>query len=203
MTMKYILAFIFIICISSCDRKTSFQSGSSTQYLKPANSSGYYTIDSLPGYTLRYSTGEGIEVLQGEKKILYARVCPLEERTMSWVKELDSTDLVKGFAMVLAIADPLVGDADGCNTKFSIDSLFEYKNRFNTRCFRIRVKGVTHCIDDNPDSSYYQGYYADVSQGDKITLIEIPNGLDFLNDQDITKISPLLAENVKALNRKE
>ena len=29
------------------------------------------------------------------------------------------------------------------------------------------------------------------------------SGLDFLNDQDITKISPLLADNVKALNRNE
>jgi len=201
--MKYTLAFTLIICISFCDRKASYQSGSSTQYLKPANFSDYYTVDSLPGYTLHYSTGDGIEVFQGEKKILFARVCTLEEHTMSWVRELDSTDLVKGFAMVLAIADPLVGDADGCNTEFSIDSLFDYKNRFNTRCFRIRVKGVTHCIDDNPDSTYFQGYYVDVSQGENITLIEIPNGLDFLNDQDITKISPLLADNVKALNRNE
>jgi hypothetical protein len=200
--MKNLILFIaLLIFVSSCGRKANQQSQPIQRssipegYLTFSDSDYPFAIDSLPGYSLR-SDGERIDVLKEDYTILSAIVMPIDSYYLPWAKRLDSTDIGKGFVFARALTGAAVEDAGG-GTKYSIDSTYEYRNKFNARCFRIWIKGISYFEKRDCDTSYYQGYFVDMSQGDNYKVMQIPNTLDFLDNKTVSEVCRSLANSIK------
>ena len=155
-----------------------------------------FDIDSIPGYSI-YHDEECIEVLKNNYSALSAIVYSIDSVYLPRAKELDSADITRGFALARALIGPAIGNADNCETEYTIDTLVEFTNRFNLRCFRIILKGTTSCDDSTYRPSYYQCYFVSVSDREKRMLVQIPTGLDFLENKTVTELSKLLANNIK------
>jgi hypothetical protein len=196
---------------SSCGRKSNQQDSSSSinptttehndSLLKALNDlslSSHFTIDTLIGYSFHYLNNKReIEVSNDSNKILTATIYMINNYNLQWVKKFDSVDIVRGHIIAHALNGPSIGEPDGCETKYSIDSLWEYQNKNNTRCFFLRIKGIEFCDSIVHHISYYQGYFVDVSYGKTYKYIEIPDDLDDLNNKEITEVSEMVANSIK------
>jgi len=156
-----------------------------------------YLLDSLTGYVLRYHYKDDIDLFKGDTDVLSAHIYSLDPEYLSEVTKLDSRDTLRGFAMREAMLGLAFGDADGCHTEYTIDSLLEFNNKFNMRCFHVFIKGSEYCIDSGPDSSRWHGYFVDVSEGAKLQLLHIPSLLDLSNDSVMNEAAKALVENIR------
>jgi hypothetical protein len=154
-------------------------------------------VDSIIGYTVRINE-DHIEISKDTNSIVDAIVYSIDKYYLHRAKELDSVDTVRGFALARALTGPAIGEADNCYNEYTIDSLVEFKNRFNLRCFRIFMKGKTTCDDNSFSPSYYQGYLVSLSDSTNIELVQIPSGLDFLDVKSVTEMSRLLANSIRS-----
>ncbi len=189
--MKHFILLTLLLTASSCIRRASQPLPSPTGENLPS-----VAIDSLSGYSVRFHE-EFIQVSQGGNRVINASIHSIDDDYLRWARELDSGDIGRGFVMARALTGAAIGEPDGCGTNYSIDSLFEYRNQFDVRCFLIRIKGLMYCEDEPPDTSFYAGYFVDISRGDNYRVIQIPNTLDFLDDKRVTEASKFLANNVK------
>jgi hypothetical protein len=149
------------------------------------------------GYSLHFLKSGDIEVFKDSNEILTASIYMIRNYNLPEAREFDSVDVVRGNIFVQALNGPEIEEPDDCNTKYSIDSLCEYHNKNDTRCFFIRIKGIEFCNGIVHDTSYYHGYYVDVSYGKIFKFIRIPSDLIYLDNKKVTEISEMMANNIK------
>ena len=111
-------------------------------------------------------------------------------------KQLDSLDTARGFIFARALEGPELAEPAGCDLKYSIDSTYEYHNKFNVRCFFIRLKGIQTCDDGQTYTLHCQGYFVDISQGQDYKLIETPADLGDSHNKEEGGVSEMLANNI-------
>jgi hypothetical protein len=187
----------------ACKSRSSNQPSAKAQDSIGQTSLSTYTpvipcgIDSIPGYSI-FHEEDCIEVTKNNYSALSAIVYSIDSAYLPRAKELDSVDIIRGFALAYALRGLEFGNADNCETEYTIDSLFEFTNRFNLRCFRIIMKGTTTCDDRTSSSSYYQCYIVSVSDRENRMLVQIPKSYDFLNNKTVTELSRLLANSIKS-----
>jgi hypothetical protein len=201
--MKYLTFFIFLLfAVSSCRRDSSQQlppvnqSSPITENLELPDPDYPFRINSLTGYSVHFHRWQ-IELLNDGHFVFYAAIYSINDYYLPEATKLDSVDIARGFVLARALTGPALDAVGHCIIKYSIDSIYEYHNKFNARCFRIRIKGIESCAEGEPDTSYFQGYWVDISQGKNYQIIQIPNQLDFLDSKYITEASEMLANNIK------
>jgi hypothetical protein len=192
-----LLAFLEVSCGKKSQQQASSKSEDSSVIKKPSFSDACdsFALDSILGYSLRVRERR-ITVLRDQKKILSAFASSIEPWSLRAAKELDSVDVGRGFAMLLAVCPP-VGDADNCASNYTVDSVREYRNKSNLRYFHIWAESKTTCEDGHVDSSHYQGYFVDVSFGQQYCMIQIPSGLDFSHGHKTPEAIELLIDAIK------
>jgi hypothetical protein len=198
----FFLIFVLTLIMLSCKSRSSQQPSAKAQDSNSQMSLSTFTpivpfdIDSIPGYSI-FHEEDCIEITKNSYSALSAIVYSIDSAYLPRAKELDSVDIIRGFALAHALSGPGYGDPDNCETDYTIDSLFEFTNRFNLRCFRIILKGTMTCADSTSSSSYYQCYIVSVSEGEKRMLVQIPKDYDFLDNKTVTELSKLLANSIK------
>jgi hypothetical protein len=200
--MKSTLVLSFLVFLGvSCGQKDHNKESLRTEDASVSNSSAtfdpraFFALDSLVGYSLR-ANDRTIRILRSGKEVLSAFVRPVEPWVLRRASKFDSLDVAKGIAMAFAL-DPPLSDADDCNSKYGVDSLCEYKNKFGLRCFHIWAKSKTTCEDGYADSSHYQGYFVDISKGHEYCIIQIPSGLLLSHHRQTSEAIDLLISCIK------
>jgi hypothetical protein len=116
--------------------------------------------------------------------------------------EYDSSNLVRGFVcarMMYGLA--YEGDGETCLTLNILDSLLEFRNHLGVNVYIASARMRLICrFDSNkaPDTSFYpyRGYFVDISQGNSIRLLQIPNSLDELKDREVSRVSVELLDRI-------
>lgn len=201
MKNNYNLILLVLVILISCNHKSDQQilpKEQDTDLIgtgKLIEINNLLAVDSLVGYSIQATTDD-IEIFREKQFSINGVIFPIDDYYLKWAKELDSIDIGRGFVMARALTGAGVGEPDGCGTNYSIDSIFEYRNKYNTRCFQIRIKGIMFCEDDLPDTSFYVGYFIDLSKGEDYKVLQIPNQLDFMDDKIITAVSKYFVNNI-------
>ncbi len=202
--MIYKLAFYFILfCLiqrTAAQTRPSMQHPAQKQVLTSKSLQNTYSVDSLAGYSVRiWKQWDGFEILKDGKEVLAANAMRLDDYYLRRAKKLDSMDMFKGFAMARTLDGPAVGEADGCYSKKNIDSICEFRNGHGLRCLFIHALMRGYCDGELQDSTFYQGYFLDITQGEQIQLIQISNTLDMLDDPKMTELSKLLVDKIRLI----
>ncbi|MGA7160269.1 MAG: hypothetical protein WBZ48_04665 [Bacteroidota bacterium] len=183
---------LFLLAVFPCT-KLSEQLLQSSHQIPSSNG---FDVDSLPGYSVRLKN-KHIQILKEKKIAFSADVIVMDKYYFRAAREIDSVDIERGFILARALGGPPIAEPPGCSMLYSIDSTNEYYNKFNTRCFYVKIRGIDSCQDVAPDTSYFQGYFVDIAQGESYELIQIPNSLDFLGDKTRSEVYQMLADNIK------
>jgi len=193
--MKHLTIFIVLLTLVSLCRGQTNHQQSPKENLKFSDCNCPFAIDSLPGYTL-CTDGESIDVLKAGNTVFTAFAESMDPYDLAWAKRLDSLDIGKGLVFARGLTGAAVEDGQG-GTKYFIDSSYEYRNRFNARCFHLWIRSLSYDDNDSCYISHYEGYFVDMSRGKTYGVIQIPNTLDFLENKALSELYLLLANSIK------
>jgi hypothetical protein len=190
--MKYTQLIILITLVFLCCRRNTDQHQSSVK----SDSVCSFSFDSVSGYSFDICDND-IVVTKNRYYLLTASLFTIDSAYLVKAHKIDSNDMAKGFIIARALeGPPFIGEVGDCWTDYSIDSLWEYFNKYNTRCIGIRVKGISKCDTVFYGTSYYQEYFVDLSRGNTYQHIEIPS-LELWGNNSVSELSQILANNIK------
>ncbi len=155
-----------------------------------------FILDSLPGYSLLFDSA-GFRVFNKDQQLLRARIYSLDPISLRDVKRSSPNDIDKGFVLQFASNAIGIGESDSCSVRISIQTVREFHNRFKLRCFKIAYRAIESCHDIAKDTLQMQGYFIVLSRDKDHRLLEIPDGLDFFYDQEVTEMSQRLVNSIR------
>ncbi len=186
--MRHLISLPFVLLLfSSCENKQ-------VQQLQHAN---YFTVDSIPGYLIKIDSST-ISVYEKSIYVCDAFIIRADSQYLYSAKIHDSIDIARGFVKACALQGPLTtAEPFDIEISYSIDSTFEYNNKFNVRCFFVKIIGIISRHGKIISTANYYGYFVDISKGTDYRLIEIPCNLGAIRWSEKRTVSKLLADNIK------
>ena len=140
--MKFLLSYILLFFVaSSCGRNSN----------RPLSDANHIVVDSLSGYSISVYSAS-IQVHRDQRFVCSALIFSADSQYLHMAKQLDSLDTARGFIFARALEGPELAEPPGCDLKYSIDSAYEYHNKFNVRCFFIRLTGIQTCDDGHTNT---------------------------------------------------
>ena len=163
-----IIVALFLLAAGSCNRQTKNHSSSTTQDSVPKRIptnlalNDVVAIDSLPGFSVRMKDSQ-IWLYKDQQLVLWTHANFIPSSAIHARSELDSAEIEREWAASISLNPPL-GDADNCDTRYAIDSVVQYTNKYHLRCLTVRVRDTTECTDGEKVFSQFKVRFLTVSK---------------------------------------
>lgn len=159
---------------------------------------GQEFVNSLIGYSFRYPQATKVhpdrsgdfDLFRDDEDVLSARMELMDGYYRGRAKEVDSMDLLKGFALARA-SDECAMDTPEGTLHYDLDTLADFTNPFGTRVLEI------HLIFHKNPAVTQLVYFVDLSHRDLLRGLMIPRNCGDLDAPEKLSIAKALVQTIK------